>query len=141
MKLRRAAALMMVSVMAFAATGCGGGDDTKDSSTSSADKQSAAAGTESGASDDASDEGSDDTSAASGDLKYADITLGEDYKLDLEGEMTFEQSHPFLNISVTEGEAVLNGTEVKKGDHLILPAEFGTVKLEGKAEIIASAVR
>lgn len=29
MKLRRAAALMMVSVMAFAATGCGGGDDTK----------------------------------------------------------------------------------------------------------------
>ena len=80
MKLRRAAALMMVSVMAFAATGCGGGDDTKDSSTSSADKQSAAAGTESGASDDASDEGSDDTSAASGDLKYADITLGEDYK-------------------------------------------------------------
>lgn len=80
MKLRRAAALMMVSVMAFAATGCGDGDDTKDSSTSSADKQSAAAGTESGASDDASDEGSDDTSAASGDLKYADITLGEDYK-------------------------------------------------------------
>lgn len=80
MKLRRAAALMMVSVMAFAATGCGGGDDTKDSSTSSADKQSTAAGTESGTSDDASDEGSDDTSAASGDLKYADITLGEDYK-------------------------------------------------------------
>lgn len=55
--------------------------------------------------------------------------------------MTFEQSHPFLNISVTEGEAVLNGTKVKKGDHLILPAEFGAVKLEGKAEIIASAVR
>ncbi len=63
------------------------------------------------------------------------------FKLDLEGEMTFEQSHPFLNISVTEGEAVLNGTKVKKGDHLILPAEFGAVKLEGKAEIIASAVR
>lgn len=81
MKLKRAAALMMVSVMALAAAGCGGGDDTKDSSTGSADKQSAAAGTESDAGDDAAaDEGSDNATAASGDLKYADIALGEDYK-------------------------------------------------------------
>lgn len=62
------------------------------------------------------------------------------FKLDLEGEMTFEQSHPFLNVSVIEGEAKLNGTTIKKGDHLILPADFGAVKMEGKAELIASVV-
>lgn len=63
------------------------------------------------------------------------------FKLDLDGEMSFEQSYPFFNISVIEGEAVLNGTKIKKGDHLILPADFGAVKMEGKAEIIASVVR
>lgn len=78
MKLRRAAALMMVSVMALAAAGCGGGSD---SSTSSADNSSAADNA-SDAADDAddaaSDEGSGSTSTG-GDLNYADIKLGEDY--------------------------------------------------------------
>lgn len=81
MKLKRAAALMMVSVMAIASAGCGGGDDTKDSSTGSADK--AAESSADDAAEDAGDaegEGEDsNASAASGDLKYADIKLGEDY--------------------------------------------------------------
>lgn len=63
------------------------------------------------------------------------------FKLDLEGEISFEQKAPFFNISVIEGEAVLNGTKIKKGDHLILPADFGAVKMEGNAELIASVVR
>lgn len=80
MKLKRAAALMMVSVMALAAAGCGGGDNAKDSGTSKPadNNNSAAAGTESAGDDAASDAGSDQTSAG-GDLNYADIKLGEDY--------------------------------------------------------------
>ncbi|MCM1257032.1 MAG: extracellular solute-binding protein [Roseburia sp.] len=75
MKLRRAAALMMVSVMALAAAGCGGGSD---SGTGSADNSSAADNANDAADDAASDEGSD-SSSAGGDVKYADIKLGEDY--------------------------------------------------------------
>ncbi|MCM1223815.1 MAG: class I mannose-6-phosphate isomerase [Lachnospiraceae bacterium] len=63
------------------------------------------------------------------------------WKLDLEGEMSFEQKYPFLNVSVIEGEAQLNGTNIKKGDHFILPAEYGMAKLRGKAELIASAAK
>lgn len=85
MKLKRVAALMMVSVMALAAAGCGGGSDSN-SSTSSADNSStsnaadnSADGTEAAGNDTASDAGSNSASAG-GDLNYADITLGEDYK-------------------------------------------------------------
>lgn len=84
MKLKRVAALMMVSVMALAAAGCGGGSDSN-SSTSSADNSNtsnaadnSADGTEAAGNDTASDAGSDSASAG-GDLNYADITLGEDY--------------------------------------------------------------
>lgn len=82
MKLKRVAALMMVSVMALAAAGCGGGSD---SNTSSADNSgtsnaadNSADGTEDAGNDTASDAGSDSASSG-GDLNYADITLGEDY--------------------------------------------------------------
>ncbi len=62
------------------------------------------------------------------------------YKLVLDGEISFEQSHPFLNMSVLEGCGSINGTEIKKGDHFILPAGYGEVRMSGKMEIIASAV-
>lgn len=62
------------------------------------------------------------------------------YKLVLDGELEFEQSHPFLNMSVLDGEGTVNGQRIKKGDHFILPAGFGNVKLEGAMEVIASGV-
>ena len=62
------------------------------------------------------------------------------FKLNLDGEATFEQKYPFLNVSVIEGSGTVNGVEVKKGDHFILPCGFGQVKLEGKMEIMASTV-
>lgn len=62
------------------------------------------------------------------------------YKLVLDGEISFEQSHPFLNMSVLEGCGSINGTEIKKGDHFILPAGYGEVRMSGKMEIIASTV-
>ena len=62
------------------------------------------------------------------------------FKAKVNGSLTVEQNHPFLNISVIEGTGSINGTEIKKGDHLILPAGFGTAELSGDMEIIASCV-
>ena len=58
----------------------------------------------------------------------------------LDGELEFEQSHPFLNMSVLDGEGTVNGQRIKKGDHFIIPAGYGNVKLEGKMIVMASCV-
>ena len=70
------------------------------------------------------------------------------FRLELSGECEFLQQYPFLNMSIVEGEAELKkGTDpgsrtilLHKGDHLIIPAGFGTVTLRGNAEIICSTV-
>lgn len=58
----------------------------------------------------------------------------------VDGTMTLSQDEAFLNVSVYEGEGTIDGTPVKKGDHLILPAGYGTYVLEGKMELITSYV-
>lgn len=62
------------------------------------------------------------------------------YKLEVSGNMSFEQDKPFFNMTVTEGDGIVNGQPVKKGDHFILPNGFGTVELQGKMQIIASTI-
>ena len=62
------------------------------------------------------------------------------FKADVAGEMRFEQSFPFLNISVIDGQGTINGQPIKKGDHMILPYEFGEVNITGKLELMASTV-
>lgn len=61
------------------------------------------------------------------------------WKLVLDGRMDFEQSQPFLLMSILEGEGTLNGVPLKKGAHMILPYQFGRVELTGKMEIMASS--
>lgn len=63
------------------------------------------------------------------------------WKLNLDGTVSFEQSHPFLNMSVTDGCGIINSQVMQKGDHLIFPADYGTITLTGEMEIIASAVK
>lgn len=67
--------------------------------------------------------------------KYYDI-----FKLDVNGRMTFLQEYPFLLCSVLEGDGVVNGSPVKKGDHFILPYDFGNVQMQGTMSLIASTV-
>lgn len=62
------------------------------------------------------------------------------FELDLDGKASFEQKYPFLLMSVLEGDGLLNGQLVKKGDHLILPDGFGQVEMQGKWKAICSAV-
>ena len=48
---------------------------------------------------------------------------------------------PFMELSLVEGEGRIDGREVKKGDHLIAPAGYGTIRLEGALTAILSTVK
>lgn len=63
------------------------------------------------------------------------------WKLSVTKPVSFEQEYPFLIMSVLEGEGLLNGQRIVKGDHFILPADYGTVDIQGNMEIIASSVK
>lgn len=65
----------------------------------------------------------------------------EVYIMELDGEVTFDQTHPFLNMSIIEGCGIINGQVIKKGDHFIIPSEYGKVRLTGEMRVVASAVR
>lgn len=60
------------------------------------------------------------------------------FKLDVEGEAAFEQSYPFLLGSVLEGDGIINGNPVGKGEHFILPNGFGRVECTGTMSLIVS---
>lgn len=61
------------------------------------------------------------------------------FKIDINGEAIFEQEYPFLAGTVIEGSGTIDGDNVKKGDHFILPYGFGKVKMQGEMSIIASS--
>lgn len=61
------------------------------------------------------------------------------WKLETSGEMELPMEEPFLILSVTEGEGLLDGKRIKKGTHLILPHGYGTAKLEGDMQMILSS--
>ena len=54
--------------------------------------------------------------------------------------VVIDQKYPFLNVSILEGEGLIEGRMVKKGVHLILPAGMGKVNIQGEMKIIASTV-
>lgn len=60
------------------------------------------------------------------------------FQMDVNGNAEFEQNYPFLLLSVLEGNGAINGQAVKKGDHLILPCDYGKVEMQGKMSMIAS---
>lgn len=62
------------------------------------------------------------------------------WKADVDGVETLVQDQKFLLASVIEGEATLDGVEVKKGDHFIIPAGMKDMEVKGKASFIFSAV-
>ncbi|NPC92957.1 mannose-6-phosphate isomerase, class I [Bacillus sp. WMMC1349] len=63
-------------------------------------------------------------------------------KWDLTGTVSLKQEKPFLLISVMNGEGhiITNGNEyaLKKGDHLLLPDQFGDFQVSGRIECIVS---
>ncbi len=60
------------------------------------------------------------------------------YRAVLDGRWRRDWDAPFVNISVLDGRGALDGTPVERGDHLLLPAGYGTMTLEGRLELICS---
>ena len=60
------------------------------------------------------------------------------YKLNVSGKCQISHDGSFLNMSVLEGSGTVDGIAVKKGDHFIIPANYGKIEMEGELEIIAS---
>lgn len=61
-------------------------------------------------------------------------------RLRMHGEQEFEQEHSFLNVSVIDGAGKIDGAELRKGDHFILPYGYGSYRLEGDLELIISYI-
>jgi len=62
------------------------------------------------------------------------------WKLNVNGKTEFEQKRKFLICSVISGDGLMNGQMIKKGDHFILPSEYGSVSMQGIMELIISTV-
>jgi beta-glucosidase len=60
------------------------------------------------------------------------------FQLNLDGDITFKQKYPFLNMTVTEGNGIINGQPIKKGDNFIIPNDFGRVEITGKLQAVLS---
>jgi mannose-6-phosphate isomerase len=76
--------------------------------------------------------------------KFVEAEYFTVYKWNLNGKASFAQDKPFLLGSVLNGSGVLkaDGKEYTftKGDHFILPSDFGEYEVEGQAELIVSHV-
>lgn len=62
------------------------------------------------------------------------------YKVNITGKESFCQNEPFTILSVIEGSGSIDGRNIKKGDHFILPAGYGTYELDGNMELIISHI-
>ena len=58
----------------------------------------------------------------------------------LEGKAELNFTAPFVNLSILAGEGTLDGQPVKKGDHMVLTADYGKAVLEGNMEFIYSHI-
>lgn len=59
-------------------------------------------------------------------------------KVNVNGKLDLKNDAPFLCLSVISGEGKLGGSEIKKGDHILLPAGYGNLLLEGHMELVVS---
>ncbi len=68
------------------------------------------------------------------------------WRLDTDGKDSYIHNKPFLICSVIGGEGRIvrtgedSGEIIRKGDHFILPADFGGFTLEGKMQLICSSI-
>ncbi|MCI8982463.1 MAG: mannose-6-phosphate isomerase, class I [Hungatella sp.] len=59
-------------------------------------------------------------------------------KWNIKAEASLEQKYPFMLIHVISGEGTLDDQAVKAGDHLLVPAGYGTIHAQGHLELITT---
>ncbi len=80
---------------------------------------------------------------ACGNIKREKLVSCEYYtveKIDISGDAELEQSYKFMNVSIIDGQGLIDGIPIKKGSHFILPFEYGKAQFEGKFSMIISYV-
>lgn len=60
------------------------------------------------------------------------------YRAAVSGSAPFRWDAPFVNVSILSGEGMLDGTPVRKGDHLLICAGYGDMTVSGDLEMIYS---
>lgn len=60
------------------------------------------------------------------------------WKLEVSEEAIVTQEYPFLILSVVEGNGIVDGHFVKKGDNVFIPNGYGDITILGELEIIAT---
>ncbi|MEN1760290.1 mannose-6-phosphate isomerase, class I [Anoxynatronum sibiricum] len=60
------------------------------------------------------------------------------WKLAVSGNQIFEHDEIFKLVSVIKGSGHVAGIEVNKGDHFIVPQQFGSMKMAGEMEMIVA---
>ncbi len=61
------------------------------------------------------------------------------WKLDITEPFVMQQDKPYMIMSVIEGDGLLNGQQLRKGDHFIVPCGYGEIRLQGNMQLIISA--
>ena len=61
------------------------------------------------------------------------------WKFQITDTKDYEMKEVFQIVSVIEGSGTVEGHAVKKGDHFIIPYQYGTVHMEGQMEMIVSS--
>lgn len=56
------------------------------------------------------------------------------------GQNDIVQDLPFMAVSVLDGNGTVDGTEIKKGMHFILPHDYGTAHFSGNMELMISSI-
>ena len=63
-----------------------------------------------------------------------------DKKLDVTKRMEISHMYPFLIISVTDGDGLINGQMIRKGECVILPNGYGTAMLQGNMQLTLTTI-
>ena len=58
--------------------------------------------------------------------------------LDVTEPVTITQEYPFLTVSVIEGDGLIDGQIISKGNHFILSNDYGTANFQGDMQLILS---
>ncbi len=80
---------------------------------------------------------------AYGNIKREKLVTCEYYtveKIDISGDAELEQSYRFMNVSIIDGQGLIDGIPIKKGSHFILPFEYGKAQIEGNLSMIISYI-
>ena len=67
--------------------------------------------------------------------KYYTVSM-----IEVSGDQKLTQEEPFTILSVVEGEGFVDGTKIKKGDHFILPYQYGEYMLSGTMRLVRSHI-